>query len=175
MPDDVVFIDVNPQRLHTMSAAVSLQEIVDSAVEAHRGRIGPLLPVLHEIRNKLGHIPPDSVPMIARALSLSRAEVHGVISFYHDFRTTAPGQHTVRLCRAEACQAMGARELERHVRTHLGIEFGETTKDGLITLEPVYCLGNCACSPSIRVNDDVHGRVTPERFNRLIADLEAAE
>ncbi len=158
-----------------MSAAVSLQEIVESAVEPHRGRTGPLLPVLHEIRNTLGYVPPDAVPMIARALHLSRAEVHGVISFYHHFRTTAPGEHTVHLCRAEACQAVGARELERHVRARLGIEFGETTQDGLITLEQVYCLGNCACSPSIRVNDDLHGRVSPEKFDQLIADLEAAE
>ena len=158
-----------------MSAAVSLQEIVESAVEPHRGRIGPLLPVLHAIQNTLGYVPPDAVPMIARALNLSRAEVHGVISFYHDFRTTAPGEHTVHLCRAEACQAMGAEELERHVRARLGIEFGETTRDGLFTLEPVYCLGNCACSPSIRVNDDIHGRVSPKIFDRLIADLKAAE
>jgi formate dehydrogenase subunit gamma len=158
-----------------MSAAVALQEIVETAVAAQRGRIGPLLPVLHAIQDKLGHIPPDAVPMIARGLNLSRAEVHGVISFYHDFRTEPVGEHVVHLCRAEACQAMGARELEKHAKERLGVAFGETTADGLVTLEPVYCLGNCACAPSIRINDEVHARVSPARFDELIAGLEAAE
>jgi formate dehydrogenase subunit gamma len=158
-----------------MSAAVALQEIVEAAVAAHRGSIGPLLPVLHAIQDKLGHVPPDAVPMIARALNLSRAEVHGVITFYHDFRTEPPGEHVVHLCRAEACQAMGARDLEQHARKRLGVAFGETTADGLVTLEPVYCLGNCACAPSIRINDEIHARVSLARFDELIAGLEAAE
>jgi formate dehydrogenase subunit gamma len=158
-----------------MSAAVSLQEIVESAVTAHQGRIGPLLPVLHAVQDKLGHIPPDAVPLVARALNLSRAEVHGVIGFYHDFRSEPPGEHVVHLCRAEACQAMGARALERHARKRLGVDFGQTTVDGLFTLEPVYCLGNCACSPSIRVDDEIHARVSPAKFDELIARLEAAE
>jgi len=157
------------------ASAVSLQEIVESAVAANRGRVGPLLPVLHAVQDKLGHIPPDAVPMIAAALSLSRAEVHGVIGFYHDFRLEPPGEHIVHLCRAEACQAMGARKLERHVIERLGVGFGETTPDGLFTLEPVYCLGNCACAPSVRINDDVHARVSPQTFDALIAALEAAE
>jgi formate dehydrogenase subunit gamma len=158
-----------------MSAAVSLQEIVEAAVNANRDRIGALLPVLHAIQDKLGHVPPDAVPMIAKALNLSRAEVHGVISFYHDFRTEPPGEHIVHLCRAEACQAMGARELEQHARKRLGVGYGQTTADGLFTLEPVYCLGNCACAPSIRINDDIHARVSAARFDELIAGLEAAE
>jgi formate dehydrogenase subunit gamma len=158
-----------------MSAAVSLQEIVEAAVNANRDRIGALLPVLHAIQDKLGHVPPDAVPMIANALNLSRAEVHGVISFYHDFRTEPPGEHTVHLCRAEACQAMGSRELEQHARERLGVGYGQTTADGLFTLEPVYCLGNCACAPSIRINDDIHARVSAARFDELIAGLEAAE
>jgi formate dehydrogenase subunit gamma len=158
-----------------MSAAVSLQEIIEAAVEAYRGRIGALLPVLHAIQDKLGHVPPDAVPMIASALNLSRAEVHGVISFYHDFHTEPPGEHTVQLCRAEACQAMGSRELERHALQKLGVAYGETTGDGLFTLEPVYCLGNCACAPSVRINDEIHARVSPARFDELIAGLEAAE
>jgi formate dehydrogenase subunit gamma len=158
-----------------MSAAVSLQEIVEAAVTAHHGRIGPLLPVLHAIQDKLGHIPPDAVPMVAGALNLSRAEVHGVIGFYHDFRSEPPGEHIVHLCRAEACQAMGARDLERHARERLGVNFGQTTADGLFTLEPVYCLGNCACSPSIRIDDEIHARVSPARFDELIARLEEAE
>jgi formate dehydrogenase subunit gamma len=158
-----------------MSAAVSLQEIVEAAVDAHRERIGALLPILHAIQQKLGHVPPGAVPMVAHALHLSRAEVHGVISFYHDFRLQPAGEHTVHLCRAEACQAMGARKLESHARERLGVEFGETTDDGLFTLEPVYCLGNCACSPSIRINDEIYARVSPEKFDELIASLETAE
>jgi len=158
-----------------MSAAVALQEMVEAAVAAHRDRIGALLPVLHEVQDKLGYVPGDAVSMIASALHLSRAEVHGVISFYHDFRTEPPGEHMVHICRAEACQAMGARELERHVGERLGIGLGQTTADGLVTLEPVYCLGNCACAPSIRINDEIHARVTPEKFNGLIDGLEAAE
>ncbi len=154
------------------SAAVSLEEIVESAVEAHRGRIGPLLPVLHDIQHTLGHVPAEAVPFIARAMNLSRAEIHGVIGFYHDFRSEPAGEHTVQICRAEACQAMGARELERHARERLGIGCGETTPDGRITLEAVYCLGNCACSPSLRIDDDLHARVTPETFDGLIGELE---
>lgn len=158
-----------------MSSAVSLREIVEAAVAEQRGRIGPLLPVLHSIQDKLGYVPADAVPMIARALGISRAEVHGVITFYHDFRTEPAGEHIVHLCRAEACQAMGARELERHACQRLGIGLGETTADGLFTLEPVYCLGNCACSPSIRINDEIHARVSAMKFDALIERLEAAE
>ena len=141
------------------SAAVSIEEIVETAVESQSGKIGALLPVLHAVQHKLGHIPRDAVAAIARAMNLSRAEVHGVISFYHDFRTEPVGEHLVHLCRAEACQAMGSRELEQHARQRLGVGFGETTADGRFTLEEVYCLGNCACSPSIRIGDDVHARV----------------
>jgi formate dehydrogenase subunit gamma len=154
------------------ASAIALQEIVDHAIESHDGKVGALLPVLHTIQNKLGFIPKQAVPMIAQAMSLSRAEVHGVISFYHDFRSDAPGENIIHLCRAEACQAMGSRELEQHVMNRLGIGYGETTVDGLVTLEPVYCLGNCACTPTIRVNDDIHARVTAQKFDELIERLE---
>ena len=157
------------------SSAVSLQEIVDSAVAAHRGQIGALMPVLHSIQEKLGFIPAESVPMIARQMSLSRAEIQGVIGFYHDFKTEPGGEHLVQLCRAEACQAMGSRELELHVKQRLGVDFGETSGDGLFSLEPVYCLGNCACAPSMRINDDIHARVSASRFDQLIDTLEAEE
>jgi formate dehydrogenase subunit gamma len=157
------------------ASAVSLAEIVEAAIESQRGRVGPLLPVLHAIQDTLGYIPPDAVPMIARAMNLSRAEVQGVISFYHDFHSSPPGEHTVHLCRAEACQAMGARELEQHAQQRLGIGFGETTADGLFTLEPVYCLGNCACSPSIRINDEIYAEISAARFDALIEALRAAE
>jgi formate dehydrogenase subunit gamma len=157
------------------SSAVALKEIVESAIESHQGKIGALLPVLHSIQDTLGHIPSESVPMIARAMNLSRAEINGVMSFYHDFRSEPAGEHILHLCRAEACQAMGARELEDHVKKRLGIDYGETTSNGLFTLEPVYCLGNCACSPSLRVNDDLHARVTADLFDELIAQMEAQD
>jgi len=156
-------------------SAVALKEIVESAIDSHQGKIGALLPVLHSIQEKLGHIPSESVPMIAGAMSLSRAEVNGVMSFYHDSRTEPSGEHILHLCRAEACQAMGSRELEDHVKARLGIDYGETTADGLFTLEPVYCLGNCACAPSLRVNDDLHARVTATTFDALIAQVEAQD
>jgi formate dehydrogenase subunit gamma len=154
------------------SSAVALKEIVESAIESHQGKIGALLPVLHSIQDMLGHIPSESIPMIAREMNLSRAEISGVMSFYHDFRGEPAGEHILHLCRAEACQAMGARELENHVKQSLGIDYGETTSNGLFTLEPVYCLGNCSCAPSLRVNDDLHARVSAESFDTLIAQME---
>jgi len=154
------------------ASAVSLQEIVDSTIESHHGKVGTLLPVLHSIQDKLGHVPKEAVPMIAQAMNLSRAEIHGVMTFYHDFRSEPSGENIIHLCRAEACQAMGARELERHVMESLGIGYGETTADGLVTLEPVYCLGNCACTPSIRINDEIHARVSSEKFDDLLTRLQ---
>jgi len=157
------------------ASAVSLEEIVEAAIEKHRGKIGALLPVLHSIQDKLGHVPQEAIVMIARTMNLSRAEIHGVMSFYHDFRSEPAGEHIVHLCRAEACQAMGARELEQHARDRLGIDYGGTTADGLFTLEPVYCLGNCACSPSMRIDDDVYARVSASAFDEVIGRLEAED
>ena len=144
---------------------------ISSLLENYRDVPGGLLPLLHAVQDKLGYIPPEQVPAIASAMNLSRAEVHGVISFYHDFRTEPGGRHTVQVCRAEACQAMGSRALEDHAKRTLGVEFGGTTADGAITLEPVYCLGNCACSPSIRIDDNVYARVDPARFDALLSAL----
>ena len=157
------------------SSAVALQEIVDTAVSEHQGKLGALMPVLHSIQEKLGFIPTESVPMIGRQMNLSRAEIQGVIGFYHDFKTEPGGEHTIHLCRAEACQAMGAKDLEIHVKQRLGIDYGETTSDGLFSLEPVYCLGNCACSPSVRINDDIHARVSASKFDLLVETLESEE
>ena len=135
-------------------------------IEAHRLRPGALLPILHEIQDALGFIPPEAVPLIARALNLSRAEVHGVISYYAHFRQTAPGRHVVRVCCAEACQAVGGQALAEHARTRLA-------GSGL-TLEPVYCLGLCACGPSLQIDETtLHAQVTPEKFDALIEALEA--
>lgn len=148
----------------------TIQRIVD----ARRMLPGALVPILHAIQDKLGWVPPTAVPTIAAALSLSRAEVHGVISFYHHFRTSPPGRHVVQVCRAESCQAMGAEALEAHARASLGVDYHQTTADGTVTLEPVYCLGNCACSPAIRVDDRILGRVDAGGFDALIGELRAA-
>ncbi len=144
--------------------------VVSSAVQKYAATAGGLLPLLHEIQASLGHIPKDYVAAIASGMGLSRAEVHGVISFYQDFHYQPRGDATIHLCRAEACQAMGARKLEQHVKARLGIDFGGTTADGRFSLEPVYCLGNCACSPSIRIGDDVHARVDANRFDELLGE-----
>lgn len=148
-----------------------LLAVVTTVIADLKHKPGALLPILHEIQNRLGYIPPDAVPMIAESLNQSRADIHGVISFYHQFRTTAPGKHTVEVCRAEACQAMGARQLEAHAKATLGVDYHGTTSDKNVTLEEVYCLGNCACSPSVRINDEIVGRVTPDKFDQLIDGL----
>jgi len=152
----------------------SLNAELSALLDAHRDRPGALLPVLHAVQGALGHIPPAAVPIIARALNLSRAEVHGVIGFYRHFRSRAPGRHVVQVCRAEACQAVGALELEAHARRALGCGFHATCADGSVTLEPVYCLGNCACGPSLRVDDEIVGRVDARRFDELLAELRSA-
>lgn len=148
---------------------------VASALAAHGGRPGPLLPVLHAVQDALGYVPAAAVADIAAGLNLSRAEVHGVISFYHYFRQERPGRQVVYLCRAEACQALGAAALERHAKHKLGVDFGRTTADGRFTLEPVYCLGNCACGPSVMIDQELHGRVSAERFDELVAAPAAPE
>jgi formate dehydrogenase subunit gamma len=139
------------------------------AVQAHRRLEGALLPVLHAIQDRLGWIPPQALPLIAFELNLSRAEVHGVVTFYHYFRQTEPGRHVIHLCRAEACQAVGAVALEAHAKLSLGTDFHGTSRDGRYTLEPVYCLGNCASGPSMLVDRQLHARVTPQRFEEIIA------
>ena len=149
--------------------SATTEATIRALAEANAGRPGALLPILHAIQAELGYVPESAVPIVAKVLNLSRAEVHGVVTFYHFFRTRPPGRHTLYLCRAEACQSMGARELERHVKETLNVDFHETTADGRFTLEPVYCLGNCACSPAVMLDEDVHGRVTPERIDELLA------
>jgi formate dehydrogenase subunit gamma len=154
-----------------METRTAWGDTVASVLAAHQDRPGALLPILHGIQNALGYVPPEAVPTIAHALNLSRAEVHGVVSFYHHFRATPPGRHTIQICRAESCQAVGAEALIAHAKRQLGIGFHETTVDGAITLEPVYCLGNCALSPALLDGDAIHGRVTPERFDALVRTI----
>ena len=151
-----------------------IQEAVQTALEAHAGKAGALLEILHDVQRMLGHIPREAVPPIGEALNLSRAEVQGVIGFYHDYRTEPAGEIVLQVCRAEACQAMGVQELEAHIHQRLGIHYHQTTPDGRYTLEPVYCLGNCACTPSLRIGDTVHARVTPERFDELVPPGESS-
>jgi formate dehydrogenase subunit gamma len=146
------------------------QAQVDGILATHAGQPGPLLPILHAIQDALGYIPSDQVGRIASVLNLSRAEVHGVISFYHYFRHDPPGRHVVHVCRAEACQAMHCELTVDHAQRSLGVEFGATTADGQFTLEPVYCLGNCAAAPSVMVDEKLYGRVTPERFDAIVND-----
>ena len=139
--------------------------IIERILAANKSRPGALLPILHAVQEELGYIPPESVPLIARELDLSRAEVHGVISYYRHFRQAPPGQHVVRVCCAEACQAVGGEALAEHARTRL--------EESGLTLEPVYCLGLCACGPSLQIDETtLHARVTPEKFDALIDALE---
>ena len=144
------------------------------AVRANRDKPGNLLPVLHAVQDALGCVPKDAIALIAFELNLSRAEVHGVVSFYHAYRREKPGRHVLQLCRAEACQAVGAFELEAHAKRSLAVEFHGTTSDGALTLEPVYCLGNCALGPSVMIDGDkLCARVTVNRFDQIVADLRA--
>jgi len=145
-------------------------DVATEIVRAHSGVRGPLLPVLHALHEHFGYLDPEATRLVAKELNLSRADVHGVITFYSDFRTTAPGRTTVAVCRGEACQARGSRELEQHAQRTLGVGFGDTTDDGAVTLDQVFCLGNCALSPSVQVDGRVFGRVDPGRFDRLVAD-----
>ncbi|KEA63786.1 NAD-dependent formate dehydrogenase gamma subunit [Marinobacterium lacunae] len=145
--------------------------VAQAIIDELKSKPGALLPILHAIQDRFTYIPDDAVSLIAPALKLSRAEVHGVISFYHHFRTREPGRHVVEICRAEACQAQGARALEAHAKAALGVDYHQTTADRTVTLEPVYCLGNCACGPSVRVGDEIHAGVDAQRFDELVDAL----
>jgi formate dehydrogenase subunit gamma len=129
---------------------------------------GALLPILHSLQEEFGYVDEAAVPLLADALNLSQAEVHGVLTFYHDFRRTPPGKHVLKMCRAEACQSMGCHGLIEHVEKRLGIKLGETTPDGSLTIEPVYCLGNCALSPAVMLDAQPYGRVSPAVADALI-------
>lgn len=141
---------------------------VRSIIQEFKTLPGAMLPVLHAIQDALGYVPPSVVPLIADELNLSRAEVHGVISFYHHFRQQPAGRHIVQICRAEACQAVGADALVAHAKAALGCDFHGTSSDGQFTLEPVYCLGQCACGPNMQIDDDLHARVSSDKFNRVV-------
>jgi formate dehydrogenase subunit gamma len=139
-------------------------------IDSMKSMEGPLLPILHGIQEEFGYVPQDVLPLIAQALNLSRAEVHGVMTFYHDYRDHPAGRHVLKLCRAEACQSMGGDQVAERVRQHLGIDWHQTTLDGAVTLEPVYCLGLCACAPAAMLDGEVHGRVDEALANELVAE-----
>lgn len=146
-----------------------LQQIID----AHIDREGPLLPILHDVQAEWGMIPEDAQPVIASALGLTRAEVYGVVTFYHDFRTSPKASHVLRLCRAESCQSMGANDLHDQICRALGIGWNETTPDGSLTLEPVFCLGLCACGPSAELDGKLIGRINLEKVTRMVREVQA--
>ncbi|MCC7251804.1 formate dehydrogenase subunit gamma [Hyphomicrobium sp.] len=139
----------------------------------HQALEGPLMPILHALQHVFGHVPEEVVPVIARELNLSRAEVHGVVTFYHDFRRELPGKHVLKLCRAEACQSMGCERLVARAEDRLGVACGGTSADGRVTLEAVYCLGLCATAPSAMLNGRLVGRLDNTRLDQLLKEAQA--
>jgi formate dehydrogenase subunit gamma len=152
-----------------MSGSPELAERVRAIVTAHRDKRGALLPILHAIQAEFGYVDREVTDLLAAELNLSRAEVHGVISFYADFRTEPGGSTRLRLCRAEACQAVGAEDLLAHAEAVLGIKTGQTTPDGTVSLDQVFCLGNCALGPAGQLNGRLHGRLDRARLDHLLA------
>lgn len=142
-------------------------EIAKALIAERRAMPGAVIPILHALQDRFGYVDKEAVPMIAEALNLTRAEVHGVITFYHDFRAAPPGRHVVKVCRAEACQSMGCEPLIAHIEKKVGTTLKHTADDGSVTLEPVYCLGNCALSPALMWDGELHGKMTPQKFDRL--------
>lgn len=156
-----------------MLAALTSLEIakIDAHIASHKNMPGALLPLLHAIQDDIGYVPEDSYLPISKALALSVAEVHGVVTFYHHFRRHPAGKHILQICRAESCQAMGSEKLEKDIKTALGIDYHETTKDGALTLLPIYCLGNCACSPAVMLDEEVYGRMSADKVAELVSEV----
>jgi len=151
------------------------QQQIEQILQAHRQQRGALLPVLHAIQAQLDYIPPAAIPTIAAAFQQTAAEIHGVISFYHQFRTEPGGQHRLQICCAEACQARGSRHIEAYAKQRLGIDYHQQSADGKVQLEVVYCLGNCATGPNIRIDDHLVGRVDHATFDRALAQFAEVE
>jgi formate dehydrogenase subunit gamma len=139
-------------------------------VALHEDKRGPLIVMLHALQETFGYVDSEVVPVLAETLNISRAEVHGVITFYKDFRATPPGRSVIKVCRAESCQSMGAEALVEHAERRLGVPLGETTADGRFTLEQVFCLGNCALAPAIMKDSRLIGRVDEARFDALVTE-----
>jgi len=152
-------------------ASTEIASRTAAIIQELKGLEGPLLPILHEIQEEFGHVPQATLPVIADGLNLSRAEVHGVVTFYHDFRARPAGRHVLKLCQAEACQSMGSDAVAAKIKQLLGIGSHETTRDGSVTLEPVYCLGLCACSPSAMLDGEVIGRLDDDKIDEILAEV----
>lgn len=142
-----------------------------SVIEDMQGLEGPLLPILHGLQEEFGFVPNESLPVIATALNISKAEVHGVVTFYHDYRRAPAGRHVLKICRAEACQSMGSDAIAARIQQLLGIGFHETAKDGSVTLEPVYCLGLCACAPAGMLDGEVIGRLDADKLEDIAEEV----
>ncbi|MCW2592510.1 MAG: formate dehydrogenase subunit gamma [Mycobacterium sp.] len=155
---------MNPTTTGEANVAVLVREIAAD----HRTHRGALLPILHAVQEALGCVPAEAIPVLADELNLSRADVHGVVSFYHDFRSEPAGRTTVRVCRAEACQSVGAARLVAHLRNRHGVSLGETSRDGSLTAEQVFCLGNCALGPAAQVNGRLYGRLDEARLSSIL-------
>lgn len=154
-------------------ADAQITEAMQSILAKHRDLEGPLLPILHAVQAEFGFVPDDVIQIVADDLNITRAEVHGVITFYHDFRDAPAGKHVVKICRAEACQAVGGTALSERAFDRLGVGWHGTTPNGKVTLEPVYCLGLCACGPAAMVDGKVVGRVDAKKLDRLLAEAGA--
>ncbi len=162
--------------LHEMPTAMTpwSKEVATELVRDHAAEPGPLLPVLHALHEAFGYIDPEAIELVAQELNISRADVYGVVTFYADFRRTPPGRVRIQVCRGEACQAVGGRGLVEHATRSLGLELGTTAPDGSVSLEEVFCLGNCALGPSVTVSGHLRGRVEPADFDRLVSDAVAS-
>jgi len=154
-----------------MPANTEIIASVTPIIERWKDEEGPLLPILNGILRELGYVPREAIPVIADALNLTRADVYGVVSFYHDYRQEPPGRHVLKLCRAEACQALGSEAVAEKLQKLLGVRFGETSIDGSVTLEPVYCLGLCACGPSAMLDGEVIGRLDDDKVAEIAAEV----
>lgn len=152
-----------------LQAKDGLSTRVEEIIGQSRDLEGPLLPILHDVQHEFGYIPTEALPQIADALNISNAEVHGVVSFYHDFRREPAGRHVLKLCRAEACQSMGSDSVSSSLQALLGAEMGETSADGAVTIEAVYCLGLCSCAPAAMLDGAPIGRLNDERIIDIIS------
>jgi formate dehydrogenase subunit gamma len=152
-------------------ASTEITSRTAAIIQELKGLEGPLLPILHGIQEEFGHVPQDALLVIAEALNISRAEVHGVVTFYHDYRSHPAGRHVLKVCQAESCQSMGSDAIAAKLKQLLGIGFHETTRDGSVTLEPVYCLGLCACSPAAMLDGEVIGRLDDEKLDEIVAEV----
>lgn len=153
------------------SASTDIADRAIGIIDQLKSKEGPLLPILHELQEEFGYVPQETLPLIAQALNISRAEVHGVFTFYHDYRDHPAGRHVLKLCRAEACQSMGGDALADRARELLGIDWHGTTADGAVTLEPIYCLGLCACAPAAMLDGEVIGRLDAEQLEEIAAEV----